>query len=548
MGLGTGSLASQVNALLDGQLVIPSIQRGYVWRRTQVPHLLDSLYRDYPVGALLIWKTTQQVPLRTAAVLQEAPAYGHPSMLLDGQQRLTSLAKLIRPEAVVVGQTLDVRFDLDSQTFLNPSAVQRKNPLLIPVTEVLQEAPQFFAILGRAGVEPADPNFQLYFERLQRLHDVRKYAMPILTVESDDYEEVAEIFARVNQGGRRLSKGDLVFSAIAARWSDGLDTIDRFTDELDEQNYALDREAILRLTGLLAGVGAHAIKLIGPRISGDDLKKAWGETESALRAAVDFLRGECGIPRSAALTSANIVVVPAYLLHRRGGRLSPEEVAGLRRWVYTAMAFSHYSSQVESKLDAEAKLAGAEQGSRLIEELVRRASGPRSVNSPLSPDDLERRGATSSFFTLLYIAAMRAGVKDWHTHIAMSAQPMTSTSKIEYHHVFPKARVSRKYGAELTNSLANLAFISGKTNREIGAKDPGSYLPKIHSERLAEQWVPGAEFWHVDRFPEFLAERREALTGVLNDMLGLPPFVPGAARAEDSELPVDDELVGVEDA
>ena len=169
------------------------------------------------------------------------------------------------------------------------------------------------------------------------------------------------------------------------------------------------------------------------------------------------------------------------------------------------------------------------------------------MDSPLSPDDLERRGATSSFFTLLYIAALRAGVKDWHTHIAMSAQPMTSTSKIEYHHVFPKARVSRRYGAELTNSLANLAFISGKTNREIGAKDPAAYLTEIHPERLTERWVPGPETWHVDRFEKFLAARREVLVAVLNDMLGLPPYVRGVFRSEDSELPEDDEQISVEE-
>lgn len=540
MGQGTESLASQVNALLEGRLVIPSIQRGYVWRRPQVPYLLDSLYRGYPVGALLIWRTQLQVPLRTAAVLQNTPVYDHPAMLLDGQQRLTSLAKLIRPTAVAAGPSLDVRFDLREQTFLNPSAVQRKDPLLVPVTDVLQESPQFAAILRRAGVDPDHADFDMYYARLKRVHDIRKYPTPILTVESNDYEEVAEIFARVNQGGRRLSKGDLVFSAIAARWPEGLDTIDQFYEELDSQNFALDREAILRLTGLLAGVGAHAIKLIAPTVNGDDLKQAWSETERALRFAVDFLKGECGVPRSAALTSPNVAIVPALLLHQRNGSLSPDEAAGLRRWVYTAMAFSHYSSQVETKLDAEARVVQSERGQRLVDELIRRASGPRSVDSPISPDDLERRGASSSFFTLLYIAALRAGVKDWKSQIAMSAQPMTSTSKIEYHHVFPKAKVSRKYGAEVTNSLANLAFISGKTNREIGAKDPAVYLSAIHEERLVEQWVPGPDTWRVDRFPDFLAARRELLAGVLNDMLGLPPYVRGAARGADDEVPEDD--------
>jgi hypothetical protein len=83
-----------VEALLAGKLVIPSIQRGYVWRRKQVPDLLESLYRGYPVGALLVWKTSMQVPLRPSVVLENTPLYDHPAVLLDGQQRLTSLAKV----------------------------------------------------------------------------------------------------------------------------------------------------------------------------------------------------------------------------------------------------------------------------------------------------------------------------------------------------------------------------------------------------------------------------------------------------------------------
>jgi hypothetical protein len=111
--------------------------------------------------------------------------------------------------------------------------------------------------------------------------------------------------------------------------------------------------------------------------------------------------------------------------------------------------------------------------------------------------------------------------------------------------VFPEASVSRRYGAELTNSLANLAFISGKTNREIGAKDPAAYLTDIHPERLTEQWVPGdvarRSFREVPRGSEGDAGR-----GVERHF-GLPPYVRGVFRSEDSELPEDDEQISVEE-
>ena len=159
MGLGSESLITEVRDLLGGRLVIPSIQRGYVWQRPQVPHLLDSLYRGYPVGSLLLWKTTMDVPLRQASVLQQAQHQLHPAIFLDGQQRLTSLAKVFAPEKIV-GGPLDVRFDIDGQTFLNPSGAQ-KSRRLVRVSQLIADDAQFSSILRDAGVAAGDPDYDV---------------------------------------------------------------------------------------------------------------------------------------------------------------------------------------------------------------------------------------------------------------------------------------------------------------------------------------------------------------------------------------------------
>lgn len=546
MGLGSETLITEVRDLLAGRLVVPSIQRGYVWQKAQVPKLLDSLYRGYPIGTLLIWNTSIEVPLRQAAVLQKEQHISRPGVLLDGQQRLTSLAKVLDPAAIIGGR-LDVRFDLDNEEFINPSSVMARSPRMLRVTELIGDGAQFSALLRTAGVENDDPNWDLYYERARRVHAIRDYLVPVVTVDSDDYEVVAEIFARVNQGGKRLSKGDLVYSAIAARWPDGLDTIEAFNEQLDGQNFALDREAVLRLTGLLAGTGAHAIKLIGKSVSGDDLKQAWATTESALRLAVDFLKGECGIPRSGVLTSPNVVVLPAYLLHLRGGTLSASDSESLRRWVYTSMAFSRYSNQVEGKLDIEARLVREKSGDALWNDLLTRASGARPVGTKITANEVASRTYSSAWFNLLYIAALRRQARDWKSNTTLLAAPMTSTSKIEYHHIFPKARVQARFGRELTNNIANLAFISGTANRWIGQKPPSEYLLGIATDRLLEQWVPdNANLWELDRFEDFLAARQELVAAALNELLGLD--VTGEVAHLDAEAfeSEDDEVLGSE--
>jgi len=121
---------------------------------------------------------------------------------------------------------------------------------------------------------------------------------------------------------------------------------------------------------------------------------------------------------------------------------------------------------------------------------------------------------------------------------------MSSGSKIEYHHVFPKARVVATYGRELTDNLANLAFISGTCNRKISAKRPSDYLPALHPDRLAEHGVPDdPHLWALDRFEDFLAARRAQQVRTLNDLLGLPPYEGTHAHGPEGEVPDDEDVI-----
>jgi hypothetical protein len=213
------------------------------------------------------------------------------------------------------------------------------------------------------------------------------------------------------------------------------------------------------------------------------------------------------------------------------------------------MAFSHYSLQVEGKLDAEARLIKSREGEGLFAELLRRASGTRSLDSALHPRDLEQKYSTHAFFKLLYIAALRGTARDWATNMAISDQPMNSGSKIEFHHVFPRARVQGAYAKEEWNSLANLAFITGQTNKMISSRLPAQYMAEVAPERLAEQWIPDdLELRSLDRFPDFLAARRRLLANVLNELLGLPAYDGHSVQPGSDEMPADEQVIAEDPA
>src|SRR3954452_7125956 len=116
MAKAEASVEELVGMIERGELRLPEMQRRYVWRSTRVRDLLDSLYRGYPSGAILLWETDESVPLQAFAVSQQANPYKSNRLLLDGQQRLTSLSAVIRGEPVKVrgrARPMDLLFNLD---------------------------------------------------------------------------------------------------------------------------------------------------------------------------------------------------------------------------------------------------------------------------------------------------------------------------------------------------------------------------------------------------------------------------------------------------
>lgn len=109
-------IGTLVDMYKRGELRLPEIQRHYVWQATRVRDLLDSLYRGYPSGSILMWETDEPVPTRDFAIAQENTAFAGRKLLLDGQQRLTSLTAVLGGELVSVRgrkKPIDILFNLE---------------------------------------------------------------------------------------------------------------------------------------------------------------------------------------------------------------------------------------------------------------------------------------------------------------------------------------------------------------------------------------------------------------------------------------------------
>ena len=140
----------------------------------------------------------------------------------------------------------------------------------------------------------------------------------------------------------------------------------------------------------------------------------------------------------------------------------------------------------------------------------------------IEADDLKNRGANSPLFSLSYLALKERGAKDWFSGLGLSLTHQGRLHFIQWHHIFPKALL-KEHGFETAeiNEIANMAFITGHTNRKLGKKEPAVYFPEIVEKQgefaLTSQEVPtDTDLHHVANYRAFLEVRREALACRMN--------------------------------
>jgi Protein of unknown function DUF262 len=244
----------QVQTILDqidlGSMALPEFQRGYVWNREQVRGLMQSLYRRYPVGSLLVWVTkTESADPRGGASLTP----GSVRLLVDGQQRITSLYGIVRgqPPLFFEGNKAaftGLYFNLEDEVFEFYAPLKmRDNPVWIDVTQLMHEG--IAEAMKRVLASPdVDGKATEYINRLNAVHGVQQVDFHIEEVVGEDktVDVVVDIFNRVNSGGTKLSKGDLALAKICAEWPEARREMNLRLDKWGNAGFHFRLEWLLR--------------------------------------------------------------------------------------------------------------------------------------------------------------------------------------------------------------------------------------------------------------------------------------------------------------
>ena len=556
MQIASMSVATLVDKIKRKEIRLPEMQRRYVWKASQVCDLLDSLYRGYPSGTILTWDTDKNVVTQEFAVAQQEGTKSSFELLLDGQQRLTSLSAILRGEPIEVHgrkRPIDILFNLDHpdkpeetlevasydsdadtgedeendeaetdesrMTFAVHKAQLAKKPNWVSVKEVLTTDGEK-SFLKQAGVSDMDDErYDKYTSRLAKLRAIKKYTYQVQILgRENSYAEVTDMFVRINSRGTALRSHDLALAQITAKWPGSLKKFEKFEEEC-AQKHAFNVDMGTHIRNLVAfATKQGSFSAIGG-LSREQIESAWDDAKRGMEDAITFLCGN-HVYNPALLVSPHTIIIVALFRHLHKRQWTPEESNKLAYWVHMANVKGRYArGSSQNILNRDLGFVGDLNLDSMLGDLEKQV-----VRMAIGPEELVGRDNRSPYYKTMFMAFRYAGAKDWFSQNLIDLNAAGAKHKIESHHIFPQALLEGRFTKEKIDDICNFAFIISDTNKSIFKDPPDKYLPrlvgKIGEGQLQNQCIPtDPKLWQVKNYENFLAKRRALVADRLNEFL-----------------------------
>ncbi len=503
------SIASLLEDVELGRTVLPEIQREYVWSEQKARDLIDSLYKKFPVGVILLWRPKEITDFRLLAGqedLKRDPEW----LILDGQQRITSLNQIKKGE-------IKVLFNIDDESFSIQNNAIANKPKWIRVDEIWKKdsaviAKQLSTTLGI----PLDVIYENYVDKIKKMKEILDYKIPCFEMREDNYERITEMYVRLNEKGSKLKKAEINLAIIILKFPKVFyKNLSSLVQEFED--WDIDTNFFLRcFVSLSTGQSKYEPlrKYLGTA-SQEEVLATLNKIDEYLTQSFNFISSHFGIDtdNNTSLIPSNNAIIPLmlYLEKNKGKVATAKELNNLKLWFFAASHFGRYSVSSESTLNED--FSALEKPNTLEIWL----DSIRKVRGDLKARELEGRINTTNRFALYY-ALRNNNALDWWT-----GNNLKNTANIEFHHIFPKKILKDAgYPDNQINDIRNIAIVSKKANRKISAMQPEEYFKSEigDMERIHSQFVPkDKELWKVENYLQFLKKREENILELLNKVI-----------------------------
>ena len=578
-------LSELLNDVDSGKLQLPEFQRGWVWDDSHIRDLIASIAMGFPIGAIMLMESGGEVRFKARPVEGVRNAEQDPEhLILDGQQRLTSMYQSLRSGSVV--RTRDERkrelerwYYLSIKDVLNDGTevieavrsipgdkVTRKNfgrqidkdyssedreyeNLLFPLSRAFDPNPWRQGFLKYHGYQPEIIETWDAFESLI-LDSLKTYQLPVITLKKQTPREaVCLVFEKVNTGGVALNVFELLTATFAS----------------EEQGFNLRDDWEARRARMLEGAGQSPAKSVLGGVQATDFLQAvtllttreerelersegkpdpravsckrrdilkltkqdydrWADqVEAGFIQAARFLHGEHVFDRKFIPYQTQLVPLSSLLVSIGARWQDHGTREKLRRWYWCGVFGELYGSSTETRFanDMLDVLAWLGEDNNL----------PRTVvDANLSPERLERlRTRNSAAYRGIYVLLLREGARDWRTGELADIQNYHGES-IDIHHVFPRKWCrNNEVPDRISNSIINKTPLTSTTNRIVGGAAPSRYLPSLQSrsgasgpdvDRYLESHLIEPMALRNDDFPVFWERRKRSLLHRIGTVMG----------------------------
>lgn len=561
------SIMGLLNEIENEEIVLPAIQRDFVWSEDKTATLLDSVVRGYPLGIVLLWETYNDIQYRpfskdfrsgTVHTYSENGRRKRLKVVLDGQQRLQTLFIALRGQRdgravyfdVLSGEAVDdtaesrFRFefldeaDVDGRNVeLNASdqeagdSVSEDEPTDPPAWWVrvqdlfamgVNERQAFVRERTRAlqlsdsASGRLEKNLSLFRERLTADQDILLDStidknLPRENPDRKSEADVLEIFVRVNREGTPLSRSDLIFSLLKLNWREAAEGLPEFVASVNEGNsLALDTDFVVRCLFAVSELGGRLqLDVLRNQRNVAALQGNFEQCSRAIRATVDFLKTECKIESSKLLgNSSTLVPIVYYIFNLPRHDVPNAETDRLRTAIYVlglAKPFSRYS---EGRIGA----------------FVRQELQPLAAENDRSFPLEATLEWTADWEGIDSIRGLASKNTDLTLHLIQGL----SGAKVQYEgnapevdHIFPRSELrKKKYKDPEINDFANFWTLARGKNRNKSNRPPKTYFKDVSDQQLKRALIR-RDLLTYGRYRTFLRTREEAILKKLKGKLEL---------------------------
>ncbi len=566
------SIINLLQQIKNKKIVLPAIQRNFVWDELQIEKLFDSLMRGYPIGIVLLWDTYTDIQHRffecdyvgtNKYTFHYNKDEKQLKLVLDGQQRLQSLYVALHGKYegkelyldVLSGQnTGDFKEKKYDFAFMTADEAdnenQKSNKLMdtdkkgdlkhyLRVRELLRisskEKQQLRRKLTKALTLSEDVEDRLSVN-IGTLNDVLTKDENVLKVTTLDEGEppdsrrrltesdILEAFVRVNVEGTKLNRSDLIFSMLKLSWRESAEALPELVRTVNKGNsFHLNTDFVIRCLFTVSNLGSRFdINVLRKTKNIQKIKKNFERCCDAIRATVDFVQEECWIASSKLLKGGNnLIPFVYYLFHTPKQQIPDGQIDNVRKAVYLFGFTAPFSRYADSRLG------------RFIREELKPLVTKGNYEFPLQDavdwvdywEDIGEYGSQmlqKNARLTHHLVQGRSGVKARHKRYTP-----------ELDHIFPRSILRKKgFDASEINHFANFWILGSFKNQKKSNKDPRGYFEGIPKPVRRRAFID-LELLDYSTYKKFLKKREKLILKAIKKKLSLSKNDYSATNYED---------------